>query len=225
MRYWYDPYHFSLEMGGAMLRTLAGVRNEGAPQNFAQRLTPDNVAAQVASRRTAVREWAKANSAFVAAFQEERRRWESRETASKDPVAASLAALALLQQGLAHLHSAASITAYRDVSGELVAAKLVPANLVNGERIENPWGGRLVAQIFPSNAWGPGVAPTHNYFFEAVPRKDCARLVEALGRAGGRKVFRINIEPSGTIHSRFPVSSDYGCRDGKNTVGYTEFAG
>jgi len=78
MRYWYDPYHFSLLMGGALQRTLAGVANEGAPQNFAQRLAPAMVAEHVASRRAAVREWAKANPAFVAAFQEERRRWQSR---------------------------------------------------------------------------------------------------------------------------------------------------
>jgi hypothetical protein len=76
MRYWNDPYHFSLEMGSAMLRTLAGARNEDAPQNFAQRLTPNYVARHVAGRRAAVREWAQANPAFVTAFQEERRRWE-----------------------------------------------------------------------------------------------------------------------------------------------------
>jgi hypothetical protein len=213
MRYWNDPYHFSLEMGGAMLRTLAGIRSEGVPHNFAQRLTPDNVAAQVESRRVAVREWAKANPEFVAAFHEEWRLWES------------LYALASLRKALVRLHPGASITAHREVTGELLAANAAQAHRVKGGRLENPWGGRLVAQIFPPNAWGPGVLATHNYYLEAVPRKECSRLVEALARGGQGKVFRINLEPSGKVHSRFPITGADGCRDGKNTVGYTEFAG
>jgi hypothetical protein len=78
MRFWYDPYHFSLEFGRAILRTLAGARDQDIPGDFGQRLTTQNVAAQVANRRAAIREWAKANPAFVAAFQEEKRRWETR---------------------------------------------------------------------------------------------------------------------------------------------------
>jgi len=103
-------------------------------------------------------------------------------------------------------------------------AKTAPAHLVKNGRIENHWGGRLVAQIFPVNAWGPGVPAMYNYFFEAVPKPDCSRLVEALGRDSGRKVFRINLEPSGKVHSRFPVSGADGCAEGKNTVGFTQFA-
>jgi len=225
MRYWNDPYHFSLEMGGAMLRTLAGVRDRGMPENFALRLTPDRVASHVAGRRAAVREWAEANPTFVAAFQEERRRWEDRRAAGPDPVASSLAVLASLRQALAHLHPGPSITAYRDVTGELLTAKAVPAHMTAPERIENPWGGRLVAQIFPPNAWGPGVPATHNFFFESVPKPDCSRLVETLGRSGEGNVYRINIEPSGKIHSRFPVSGADGCRDGENAIGYTVVAG
>lgn len=224
MRYWNDPYHFSLEFGNAMQHALAGRSFPGAPDNFMVRITPGNVAAHVADRRAAIGEWARANPVFVTAFQEEKRRWESRQAAGSDPVASSLAALALLQQGLAQIYPSASITAYRDVSGELVAAKSAPAHLVKNGRMENPWGGRLVAQIFPANAWGHGVPAMYNYFFESVPKPDCSRLVEALGRDSGRKVFRINIEPSGKVHSRFPASGADGCGEGKNTVGFTQFA-
>jgi hypothetical protein len=74
MRHWNDPYNFSLEMGRAMLRTLAGARDDDVPPNVAQRLTPYDVAAHVASRRAAIREWALANPGFVAAFEREKLR-------------------------------------------------------------------------------------------------------------------------------------------------------
>jgi hypothetical protein len=74
MRYWYDPYHFSLEMGAAMERTLAGLPRDGAPANFAQRMTPELVDAHVAARRRAIREWARAHPEFVASLAAERRK-------------------------------------------------------------------------------------------------------------------------------------------------------
>lgn len=76
MRFWNDPYHFSLEMGRSMLQSLTGVPGVDVPQNFALRLTPDRVAAHIESRRRAVRLWAEANPEFVENFQEERRKWE-----------------------------------------------------------------------------------------------------------------------------------------------------
>jgi len=74
MRYWNDPYHFSLEMGAAMERTLAGLAVDGAPANFAQRMTPALAGAHVASRSRAIREWAKAHPDFVQSLERERRR-------------------------------------------------------------------------------------------------------------------------------------------------------
>lgn len=74
MRYWYDPYHFSLEMGAAMERSLAGLPVPGAPANFMQRMTPETVAAHIAARRRAIRAWAKAHPEFVASLAAERRK-------------------------------------------------------------------------------------------------------------------------------------------------------
>jgi hypothetical protein len=85
MRYWYDPYHFSLEMGRVMLRTMAGARDDEAPGDFALRLTPGNVAAHVAARRAGIRAWTRANPAFVESFQEERRRSEGGKGAGATP--------------------------------------------------------------------------------------------------------------------------------------------
>ena len=34
-------------------------------------------------------------------------------------------------------------------------------------------------------------------------------------------LFRINVEPSGTVHSRFPVGAADGCVEGANSIGYT----
>jgi hypothetical protein len=72
MRYWNDPYHFSLEMGAAMQRALAG-RSEGTPANFMVRMTPELASAHVASRRKAIQEWARANPEFVSALRAGRR--------------------------------------------------------------------------------------------------------------------------------------------------------
>lgn len=223
MRYWNDPYHFSLDMGNAMQRALTGQTNPGVPENFMMRMTPENVASHIADRRAAIREWAPHNPAFVAAFQEEKRRWESRKAAGSDPVASSLSVLASLRQRLLHLYPAKSISEYQDVSSQLATADVIPPHLLRNHGIENPWGGRLVAQIFPANAWGPGVPATYNYFFESIPKADCSRLVAALVREHSDRLFRINLEPSGKIYSHFPVGDSDGCAAGKNTVGVTQF--
>ncbi|MBI4294368.1 MAG: hypothetical protein HY661_23050 [Betaproteobacteria bacterium] len=82
MRYWYDPYHFSAEMGRAMQLALTGAKVDDAPQNFMLRMTPDKAASHVASRREAIRRWAIRNPDFVAAFQKEKSKWESARTAA-----------------------------------------------------------------------------------------------------------------------------------------------
>jgi glycosyltransferase domain-containing protein len=74
MKYWNDPFHFSLEMGRGIQTSLAGLSLPDLPDNFMMRLTPDNVAAHVASRREAIRLWAKDHPAFVEEFDRERRK-------------------------------------------------------------------------------------------------------------------------------------------------------
>jgi hypothetical protein len=225
MRYWNDPYHFSLEMGRGIQQSLAGNPGGDLPQNFALRLTPDKVAAHIEVRRSAVREWAQTHPEFVAAFYEEKRKFEYLKAFGRgDPVVVSLTVVGELQKQLTKLHPGAAIKEYRVVSDELAATEAIPAYLVKDGRIENPWRGRLVAQIFPANAWEPGVPATYNYLFEGVPKQDCSRLVEALARDEKGKVFRINLEPSGKVHRRFPVSGADGCVAGSNTVGFTALA-
>ena len=55
-----------------------GLPSEGAPANFAQRMTPELAAAHVASRRKAIREWAKAHREFVKELETERTRANAR---------------------------------------------------------------------------------------------------------------------------------------------------
>ena len=222
MRYWYDPYHFTLEFGRGIQQSLAGVPAGDLPGNFALPLTQANVAAHVESRRGAIREWAQATPAFVAAFHAEKRRFENPKLASRgDRVEAGTKAADDLQAQMAKLFPRATITQYRVVTDDIVSAKAVPADLLQGARMENAWGGRVVAQVFPDKAWGPQAPATYNIVFEAVPRQDCARFVVALGSRVGRKLFRINVEPSGTVHSRFPVGAADGCVEGANSIGYT----
>ena len=76
MRYWNDPYHFSIEMGQGMQQALAGSPGRDTPDDFMVRLSPEGARAHVASRKAAIGRWAAQNPDFVAAFRDERRKWE-----------------------------------------------------------------------------------------------------------------------------------------------------
>lgn len=221
MRYWHDPYHFSLEMGRGIQQVLAGRPGSDLPANFAMRLTPGDVPAHVAGRSAAVRAWAAANPGFVTAFHEEKRRFERGQApAESDRVEATLKGLDELQAGVGRLFPPAAIGEYRVVSDAVMTAKAVPAGFLQGAHMENAWGGRVVTQVFPAKAWGPRSPATYNFILEGVPRADCARLVASLG-SGRPKTFRINVEPSGRVHERFPAAGDLGCVEGANSIGLT----
>lgn len=68
MRYWYDPYHFTLEMGAGILKSIAGISMTELPDNFVRRLTPRNINDHISERINAVRTWESANSEFVTAI-------------------------------------------------------------------------------------------------------------------------------------------------------------
>lgn len=71
MKYWNDPFHFSLSMGEAMSRSLIG-DTDGLPSDFMMRLTPEMVPAHIATRREAVQSWAAENPDYVAKLEQER---------------------------------------------------------------------------------------------------------------------------------------------------------
>jgi hypothetical protein len=75
MRHWYDPYHFSLEMGRAMQLALIGRKDNDTPKDFMVRLTPGMVPGHVESRRQAIRLWTMNNPQFAANVREERRKY------------------------------------------------------------------------------------------------------------------------------------------------------
>lgn len=83
MRYWNDPYHFTLAMGRAIELTLAGKAVPEAPPNFMVRMTPELAHAHVEGRRRAIRAWAQRHPHYVARFQEERSKWEAARAAAK----------------------------------------------------------------------------------------------------------------------------------------------
>jgi hypothetical protein len=83
MAYWIDPLHFSLGMGRGIQASLAGSPISGLPENFVERLTPDRVASHIESRRQGIRQWAQANTSFVSRFEQARRKWLMKETATK----------------------------------------------------------------------------------------------------------------------------------------------
>lgn len=75
MRYWYDPSHFSAVVGRAILLRLTGEPTADEPANFYMRLKPSDVAAHVAQRRTAIREWGEKNADFRVKLQLAHCRW------------------------------------------------------------------------------------------------------------------------------------------------------
>ena len=75
MTYWNDPFHFTLKMGEAISKKLAGLPTPGVPDNFMMKMTPENIPAHVDARREAVREWAKSNQTFVKNLSVEHNKW------------------------------------------------------------------------------------------------------------------------------------------------------
>lgn len=61
MKYWYDPFHFSMNFGKGMLASIVGEGTDELPGNFMLKLTPELVKSHVAQRRIAINEWAKKN--------------------------------------------------------------------------------------------------------------------------------------------------------------------
>ena len=76
MRKWYDPYHFSLEMGRAMQLAMVGQKGDELPDDFMVRLTPAMVSKHVNSRRQAIRHWKNHYPAFAIEFERERQNWQ-----------------------------------------------------------------------------------------------------------------------------------------------------
>lgn len=64
MTYWYDPFHFTPELGRAMVDGLTG------RSDYLVRLTPDRVPELVANRRQALARWAAENPGWVARMQD-----------------------------------------------------------------------------------------------------------------------------------------------------------
>ncbi len=77
MRYWNDPYHFTLHTGRAMQLALFRGQLEGTPDGFYERLTRDQIPSHIESRKQAVKLWAAAHPDFVKQFDEARMRHDA----------------------------------------------------------------------------------------------------------------------------------------------------
>lgn len=77
MKYWFDPMHFSHEMGGPMLRSLGNVLS-GVESRLplAQLLAPSMARSYIEARERALQEWLAGNQWFTTAFETGRREWE-----------------------------------------------------------------------------------------------------------------------------------------------------
>jgi hypothetical protein len=67
MRYWYDPIHFSLAMGKAMLESLAGIPTK-VPTNFMLPITSATLEYALQVRTEGLLTWKKQNEDFASLF-------------------------------------------------------------------------------------------------------------------------------------------------------------
>lgn len=72
MRYWNDPFHFSLTMGEGMLSSFLGKPVAGLPANFMAVLTPAEVPAHIEARKAAIRQWAAEHPDYLKQLDDER---------------------------------------------------------------------------------------------------------------------------------------------------------
>jgi len=72
MKYWYDPVHFSPNLGREILKAWAGVEGD-YPQNLLIKITPENVERVLKDRMTGLKNWMQENRKFVDAFEKSRR--------------------------------------------------------------------------------------------------------------------------------------------------------
>lgn len=77
MTYWNDPFHFSLEMGALMQRSLIGRQTPDTPDSFMVELTPENVDDHIAQRRAAIQIWMKENPDVTEKISSEHQKWLS----------------------------------------------------------------------------------------------------------------------------------------------------
>lgn len=119
---------------------------------------------------------------------------------------------------------AASIVAYRDLTDELLKAGAFPSAWVRSGKVENPWTGKIVVQVFPENAWKSGVPSTINFVIESVPKVQCTEMLARLGGKADKSIYKINVEPSGKVFTSFPLSASDACVDGINNIGLTTLA-
>lgn len=75
MKYWNDPYHFKLDVGEMIQRSLLRQAVGGTTGDFKATLTPATVTAHVAARRAFVRAWMKDQQPFAASVAAEHRKW------------------------------------------------------------------------------------------------------------------------------------------------------
>lgn len=146
------------------------------------------------------------------------------DVASGDPVTNTVKNIAELGGKVHKQYPKNSILEYKNVTDDLIRADLMPKRLLKNGKAENAWSGRIIVQVFPASAWRAGVLPTINYVLEAIPSKDCSRVIEELSRQSFQKILQINVEPSKKLHTQFPVTGDFGCVEGVNNIGYTVFA-
>jgi hypothetical protein len=69
MRYWYDPLHFSRNMGTLMLRRFLGDPDRSIPENLLVQLSPSNVDSLLAERQRRLESWARGHADFASKFE------------------------------------------------------------------------------------------------------------------------------------------------------------
>jgi len=132
--------------------------------------------------------------------------------------------LAKLEKAVKEKFPKETIKAYQDITQVVIKHGIMSKDFLKDGKAENVWGGGVVVQVFPPNAWEPGVGATINFVLGSIPQKDCSELVRHLGNQSAGNVYQINVEPKKKILRTFPGSCEDCCSEGLNSIGYTVYA-
>ncbi len=72
MRYWNDPFHFSLKMGRMMLHSIMGTPDDNRPDNFFVLMTADKVESYIRNQKEAITLWANNHTEFTEQYKAEK---------------------------------------------------------------------------------------------------------------------------------------------------------
>jgi type II secretory pathway pseudopilin PulG len=135
--------------------------------------------------------------------------WNMVQTASNDND--NLRDIALLMSKVRSVFDGQSSYGTAALNSTLLTYRAVPASMINGSTITNPWGGAVVVT---------GTGATYSISSAAIPQESCATMVKnfAGNTGGGSGITAISVNGTAITLPVTPVSAATACNGATNTV-------